>query len=100
VELLAVKAISIVEKDKRKQLTQELRTLTLAPNAYTIGFRGAYFDEAHIYIALEFMDGGSLDDLREQQTFLSEIELAFIFEQVLKGLKHLHRHHIIHRVRL
>jgi serine/threonine protein kinase len=97
VELLAVKAISIGEKDKRKQLTQELRTLTLSPNPHTIGFRGAYFDESHIYIAMEYMDGGSLDDLREKCGPLSEIELACIFEQAFKGLKHLHRQHIIHR---
>jgi len=97
--LLAVKAISIVEKDKRKQLTQELRTLTLEPNAYTIGFRGAYFDEAHIYIALEYMDGGSLDDLRSQVPGgrLGELELAYVFEQVLRGLKHLQRQRILHR---
>ena len=97
VELLAVKCISIVEKDKRKQLTQELRTLTLAPNPHTIGFRGAYFDDAHIYLALEFMDGGSLDDLVASSGALSEIELAYLFEQVFLGLVHLEKSGIIHR---
>lgn len=37
VELIALKAISVVEKDKRKQLTQELRILTLIQSPYIIG---------------------------------------------------------------
>ena len=96
-DLLAVKAIGIHEQDKRKQLTAELRTLTLHPSPYTIGFRGAYFDQQHIYIALEYMDQGSLDDLCQAEGPLSELELAFIFEQVLHGLKHLEKEKIIHR---
>lgn len=47
------------------------------------GFRGAYFDEGHINIALEYMDRGSLADLMDQQGALSERLLAFAFEQVL-----------------
>jgi len=109
VSLVALKMISIAERDKRQQLTHELRTLHDLSGggnggggggggcAYTIGFHGAYFDASHIYIGLEYMDAGSLDDLVEQHGAMSEHALAYVFERVFKGVKYLHKQHIIHR---
>jgi mitogen-activated protein kinase kinase len=52
-----------VEQEKRRQLTKELQTLAYSNSPYLINFRGAYFDDGHIHMALEFMSGGSLQDL-------------------------------------
>ena len=97
-ELVALKVISVIEKDKRKQLTRELRTLTLPSHPHTIGFRGAYYDEENVYIALEYMSEGSLQDLSDHiNGALSEHACAYIFEQVLHGLAFLHQNQHVHR---
>lgn len=122
VSLVALKCIPVFERHNRKQLTQELRSLEKLNNEYTIGFLGAYFAEGCIYIALEYMECGSLADLVDRQLLLQQKEekqitssssrrssrskkkpvldehmIAFAFEQVLKGLQVLHGAGLIHR---
>ncbi len=62
---LALKSISIHEQEKRKQLTKELTVFTspAGQSPFLIEFAGAYFDEGRIFLGLEWMDAGSLQDL-------------------------------------
>lgn len=67
---------------------------------YIINSFGAYADrERHqIYLALEFMDLGTLDDLYCHKHTLPEQVLGAISYQVLKGLHYLHKKaRVIHR---
>ena len=59
-ETVAVKTINVLDADKRHQLVRELKTLWKASSPYIVDFKGAFFDEDHLYVVLEYMDGGSL----------------------------------------
>ena len=50
-----------------------------------------------VSVCLEFMNGGSLQDIVQSGGCQDEIVLAGIAKQILRGLKFLHSHRHIHR---
>ena len=63
--LVALKQINAMDSETRKQILNEMRTLCDNPNAPgLVKFYGAYYvaDSAQMCIALEYMNGGSLED--------------------------------------
>ena len=68
---VAVKSISIFEKEKRKQLLNDLKSLTSMSNLdsqgvlsipcdFLVNFYGGYLEEGSVKVVLEFMDKGTL----------------------------------------
>lgn len=99
-EFVAVKKISILERDKRHQLMNDIKALCDIPDVTgLIRFCGAYHcaDKGQVAVALEYMDAGSLADLCRTQGFVDQNALASITESILNGLAYLHSNHMVHR---
>ena len=99
-EFVAVKKISILERDKRHQLMNDIKALCDIPDVTgLIRFCGAYHcaDKGQVAVALEYMDAGSLADLCRTQGCVDQNVLASITESMLKGLSYLHANHMVHR---
>eukprot|EP00245_Coleochaete_scutata_P017013 TRINITY_DN8146_c0_g6_i1.p1 TRINITY_DN8146_c0_g6~~TRINITY_DN8146_c0_g6_i1.p1 ORF type:complete len:518 (-),score=65.08 TRINITY_DN8146_c0_g6_i1:663-2216(-) len=99
--IIALKNIKAYEKEKRSQLLNEIRALCEAPKAQgLVEFFGAFFspDCGQISIALEYVDGGSLDDIVKSKQSIPEPVLSIITCRVLQGLDFLHRgRRLVHR---
>jgi len=97
--VVALKVIPMnVEDNIRKQIIFELKTLYKNQSEYIVSLYDAFYTEGSIYIALEYMDGGSLADLLKACGKMEERILANVTTQVLKGLVYLHKSlHVIHR---
>lgn len=96
----AVKKISILEREKRHQLMNDIKALCNAPNVPgLIRFFGAYHaaDKGQIAVALEYMDGGSLADVLAKVGRIPEPILADIAAQIIPPLDFMHSHHMVHR---
>ncbi len=65
------------------------------PNIVTVYDFGE--DEGVLYLAMEFLEGKSLQDLVEKQNILPVETIVPIFEQVCSALDHAHRNNIVHR---
>jgi serine/threonine protein kinase len=50
-----------------------------------------------VHVALEYMDYGSLQDVKNNVTLVPESILALIMMQILEGLKWLHLSYVVHR---
>lgn len=99
-EFVAVKKISILEREKRHQLMNDIKALCNVPDVPgLIRFRGAYHcaDRGQIAVALEYMDGGSLADVLEKVGKIPEDVLSAMTRRVLQGLAYLHANHTVHR---
>lgn len=95
--ILAMKEVKLALDDaKLRQIAMELDILHKCESPFIVDFFGAFFIEGAVYMCIEYMDGGSLD-----QIYLGGIEekkLAYITECVVHGLKDLKdNHNIIHR---
>lgn len=62
---VAIKSINIFDKGKRRQLVNDLRSLSNHTCPFLVKFYGATFDEGAVKVALELMDMGSLKSITE-----------------------------------
>ena len=98
--LMALKSINVYDKEKRKQLMNDIKALDHSDCPFLVKFYGAYFDEGQVKVALELMDAGSLGDLvkRLHKPVIPEPLLSKITQQILQGLMYLHKaKHQVHR---
>lgn len=114
--LVAVKVIPVFEHEKRHQLIAELKALynnlSTLPDAESVEnarqsvacpelvcLYDAFMNpnEGNVSIVVEYMDGGSLQDIVDTGGCTSEVVLANISFRVLKGLAFLHSTHQLHR---
>jgi calcium-dependent protein kinase len=92
----AIKAI------KRKHIdgisfNNEITILKSVDHANIIKLFECYYDTNYYYLAEEFCPGGDLYDYIKKQKFFSEKKAAFIIEQLLSAMNHLHSKKIVHR---
>lgn len=107
--LLALKIINVMaDQAQRHQVLNELRVLCAIEHPQLVPLFDAFYLEGHVYLALGFMNGGSLMQLMDAYKAhtlgtdvmhhgLPENILAYILLQVLLGLAHLHSKGIVHR---
>mmetsp|Transcript_59761 Transcript_59761/g.192328 ORF Transcript_59761/g.192328 Transcript_59761/m.192328 type:complete len:341 (-) Transcript_59761:409-1431(-) len=97
---LAVKVVRVEDKGKRSQLIMELHhLLRMAKSHFLIQLYAAYVhkDTGCVHVALEYMDYGSLTDVKQKVNVVPENILALIMMQILEGLKTLHLSYVVHR---
>jgi len=100
--VVAVKTIQVENKDKREQLLNELKGLVQARGCpYLVQMYTGFCSkqEAAVYVVLEYLDLGSLVDLLTRLNWQGTPphHLSCMAVQILKGLKHLHSRHFLHR---
>mmetsp|Transcript_9184 Transcript_9184/g.21463 ORF Transcript_9184/g.21463 Transcript_9184/m.21463 type:complete len:340 (-) Transcript_9184:63-1082(-) len=97
---LAVKVVRVEDKGKRSQLINELHNLLrITKSHFLIQLYAAYVhkDTGCVHVALEYMDYGSLTDVKQKVNTVPENILALIMMQILEGLKTLHLSYVVHR---
>lgn len=97
---LAVKVVRVEDKAKRSQLIHELETLLgVTKSHFLIQLYAAYIhkETGCVHVALEYMDYGSLADLKQRTHMVPENMLAMMMMQILEGLKTLHLSYVVHR---
>lgn len=97
--IMARKLIHLEVKPAIKnQIMRELEVLNQCFSPQIVGFFGSFYSDGELSIAMEYMDGGSLDLVLKQIDRIPEKILAKITSEVLKGLSYLRElHQIIHR---
>lgn len=56
-----------------------------------------YETRENVFLVLELMSGGELHNRVKSNIPLPEIEVKFIFSQILLGVQYLHRNGVTHR---
>jgi serine/threonine protein kinase len=116
--IVAVKNIPVYETEKRHQMVKELKALyknlvpitgdgsttarggtKYGPCPQIVSFHDAFMnpEEGNISIILEYMDGGSLQDIVDTGGCAQESVLANVSYRVLVALKFIHDKHQLHR---
>ena len=100
---IALKVMTVFDRERRKQLVNELRALADADAdcAHIVGFVGAYYDKTRetVCVALEFADGGSLESaLKRAGRAMPPVVVGGVCAQVAAGLEYLHeKKRLVHR---
>jgi len=95
--LLALKELNVMcDEDTMDMTLNEIKILHKAHSDHLVSFIDAFFDNGRIYLALEFCDAGSLDDVIKAtpgaaMPRIPESVMAEIVSQSLEGLAYLHQ---------
>lgn len=102
-KVTARQAINIYERERRKQMANDLKALDEITCPYFVKYFGAYFEEGVVKIAMELMDVGSIRRIvkaiegRPEPTVPEPI-LHYIALATLQALHYIHRvKHMMHR---
>lgn len=101
-ETVAIKTIKVDDKGKREQLLNEIRGLVTAEGCPKLVHWYAGFvskKTSAVHVALEFMDLGSLADLKKRAggQGVPPVHLASVVSQIMIGLNFLHNKKLLHR---
>jgi serine/threonine-protein kinase len=84
--------------DRIKRFMQEARTIAALshPNLISV-HEFAISESGEPFLEMDFLEGFALQQVIEAEGQLSTDEFVEIFQQVLNGLSHAHKHGVIHR---
>ncbi|GAA5834207.1 hypothetical protein JCM3766R1_004489 [Sporobolomyces carnicolor] len=97
--VMAKKVVHIATSENtRKQILRELQIMHDCSSPFIVSFYGAYLQDPHICMCMEFMDKGSLDNIYKKVGPIPEPILGKIAFAVVSGLTYLYEvHKIMHR---
>ncbi|KAM9196201.1 cGMP-dependent protein kinase 1-like [Mergus octosetaceus] len=99
-QLFALKRIRkdwVVRTQQQEHVRTERRVLAQSRCPFIVGFFGTFRDRQHVYLLLEFCQGGELWTKLREVRYFEEPLAVFCSACVVEGLEYLHSHGIIYR---
>ena len=82
--------------DYRKKFLREADHLSKLKHPHIINVLETFEANGTVYYSMEYIDGGSLDDLILNNHRLSETETIEYAKQIASALGYMHKHHVLH----
>ena len=81
----------------KKKLINEIKIHKKLNNTNIVGFEKFFEDKDNVYILLELCSNQTLKELVKRRKRLNELEVQCYTLQIIRALRYLHNHRIIHR---
>jgi polo-like kinase 1 len=88
---------SLVKSRAKQKLISEIKIHKSLHHPQVVAFEHYFEDTENVYILLEMCNNQSLNELLKRRKRLTEIEVQCYIMQIIKALKYLHSHRVIHR---
>jgi serine/threonine protein kinase len=92
---MAVKVMGINADTKLDMMENEIYMMMQFQHPNLVNYYDAYATEKAVWIAMEYVSGGKLTDMLNEE--YTESEIAAILRETLIALDHLHKRNLIHR---
>mmetsp|Transcript_5693 Transcript_5693/g.5613 ORF Transcript_5693/g.5613 Transcript_5693/m.5613 type:complete len:252 (-) Transcript_5693:61-816(-) len=99
-EIVAMKKMKKAEmkfKNQVKHIKAERDILATANNPWIVGLKYSFQDEDHLYLCMEYLQGGDLMTLLMKKDILTEDEARFYTAEIVLAVDSAHQLNYIHR---
>ncbi|KAF7274245.1 hypothetical protein GWI33_013083 [Rhynchophorus ferrugineus] len=97
-QLAAAKMCRLDGEDDLSDFMVEIDILTEIKHPNIVELLEAFQKEQQLWLLIEYCDGGALDSIMtELEKPLTEPQIAYVCQNMCKGLHFLHKSHVIHR---
>ncbi|KAF2114795.1 kinase-like domain-containing protein [Lophiotrema nucula] len=96
---VAIKQMDLRNQPRKELIVNEIIVMKDSKHPNIVNFLDAFLQEeqSELWVVMEFMEGGALTDIIDNNPSISEDQIATICLETCKGLEHLHNQNIIHR---
>ncbi|KAK2765931.1 Protein kinase [Arachnomyces sp. PD_36] len=96
---VAIKQMDLRSQPRKELIVNEIIVMKESQHANIVNFLDSFLQEQNneLWVVMEFMEGGPLTDVIDNNPVIQEDQIATICLETCKGLAHLHSQSIIHR---
>ncbi|KAL7937668.1 PAK kinase [Trichoderma chlorosporum] len=96
---VAIKQMDLAHQPRKELIVNEIMVMKDNRHKNIVNFLDAFLrnNNAELWVVMEFMEGGALTDVIDNNPSISEEQIATICHETCRGLQHLHAQSIIHR---
>ncbi|KAE8362184.1 kinase-like domain-containing protein [Aspergillus caelatus] len=96
---VAIKQMDLRSQPRKELIVNEIIVMKDSQHANIVNFLDSFLQEQsnELWVVMEFMEGGALTDVIDNNPVIQEDQIATICSETCKGLAHLHSQNIIHR---
>ena len=87
----------MVFKNQMQHIKAERDILATALNPWIVSLKYSFQDDSHLYLAMEYLQGGDLMNLLIKKSILSEEEARFYTAEMILAVDSVHKLNYIHR---
>ena len=88
--------MDLAHQPRKELIVNEIIVMKESRHPNIVNFLDAFLVKGDLWVVMEYMEGGPLTDVIENNT-MSEAQISAICGETVKGLCHLHGRSIIHR---
>ncbi|KAI9805096.1 MAG: hypothetical protein M1825_000930 [Sarcosagium campestre] len=96
---VAIKQMDLNNQPRKELIVNEIIVMKDSKHPNIVNFLDAFLrgNNNELWVVMEYMEGGALTDVIDNNPSISEDQIATICLETCKGLEHLHSQDIIHR---
>ncbi|KAL1959024.1 hypothetical protein VTO42DRAFT_3265 [Malbranchea cinnamomea] len=96
---VAIKQMDLKSQPRKELIVNEIIVMKDSRHPNIVNFLDSFLQEQsnELWVVMEFMEGGALTDVIDNNPVIQEDQIATICYETCKGLAHLHSQSIIHR---
>ncbi|KYK57814.1 hypothetical protein DCS_04827 [Drechmeria coniospora] len=96
---VAIKQMDLAHQPRKELIVNEIMVMKDSRHRNIVNFLDAFLrnNNAELWVVMEYMEGGALTDVIDNNPSISEEQIATICHETCQGLQHLHSQSIIHR---
>ncbi|PYI22153.1 Pkinase-domain-containing protein [Aspergillus violaceofuscus CBS 115571] len=96
---VAIKQMDLRSQPRKELIVNEIIVMKDSQHSNIVNFLDSFLQEQsnELWVVMEFMEGGALTDVIDNNQVIQEDQIATICLETCKGLAHLHDQNIIHR---